>query len=139
MLESALATASIDSRLEEAWRKAALRTALELSDEYATRRERMQELSVERRAETHYMIGHLLSGSDANEALTRFREAEKLVPKEAKYAEATRSLLQGADAYRREQQRKAAEAERERLKQLEEEEDLAWEEDEKDGGFSDTR
>ena len=45
-------------------------------------------------------------------------------------------MASGADEYRKKQQADAVEAEKERLKKLQEEEDAAWEEDESGGGFS---
>ena len=52
----------------------------------------------------------------------------------AKYGEAARQLASGAQEWRRQQQEEAAKAEKERLKELEEEEDAAWAEEMGDDG-----
>ena len=102
----------------------ALKTALDLSEASPG-----QAASIDRLADTHYVMGSLLSGHRANEAMTHFREAAGLAPRVERYAEAVSSMLKGAEEYRKDQQRAASKEENARLKQLEEEEDAAWEED----------
>eukprot|EP00966_Prymnesium_polylepis_P039988 928468-Prymnesium_polylepis.1 len=62
-------------------------------------------------------------------ALHHFREAAAMAPGVKRYEDAVASMLQGAHAYRKKQQADAAEAEAQRLKELQEEEDAAWEEE----------
>ena len=65
-----------------------------------------------------------------------FKTAVELNPSVSRYSDAVSQLASGADEYRKKQQADAVEAEKERLKKLQEEEDAAWEEDESGGGFS---
>jgi hypothetical protein len=111
---------------------AMLQRALELSDAYTQARGGPSgevPLSRERYAETSYLLGHLLSATNAKAAMLRFSEAVKLAPTVQRYATAQRELMKGADEYRRQQRQQAADEEKARLKRLEEEEDAAWEED----------
>ena len=109
----------------------ALRTALELGDseKQVAGPGEYPPLSKARKAEVQFTIGTLVSPSNANEALRLFREAARNEPTFPAYAEAVQSLLKGAEAYRKDRNVAAAEAEKERLRQLEEEEDAAWDED----------
>lgn len=74
-----------------------------------------------------------------NEALELFRAAAGLVPTEPKYSEAASSMVDGIKSFNQKNAQREAQQARERLKQLEEEEDAAWEEDEKEAGFSEIR
>lgn len=86
-------------------------------------------LSPARYAETQYAMGQLLSIDDARGAMELFLAAQTLIPTEAKYGEAVQQLRDGAEEYRRAQREKAADEERARLKQMEDDEDAAWEEE----------
>ena len=101
-------------------------------------------LATGRRAETAYMLGSLLSVSDANGAMARFREAVALAPAEARYEEAMTKLQLSIESYRREQLDASMKADAARLKEMEQEEDAAVEEEQASeqasaGGYSDQR
>ena len=137
-----IATAPHTDKLKDAAREKAIgafRTALELHDKGA------QRLATARQAETMHHLGMLYaskkspSNSDGSEAMKLFRGASELFPAEPKYSESVQQLQSGIANYNRGLQEREAQEARARLKQLEEEEDAAYEEDEKNEGFSSIR
>lgn len=138
-----VAAAPHTDKLKEANREkamAAFQTALEMHEKRIG-----GGLSTPRHAETMHHLGMLYaskknpSSADGSEALRLFRGAAEIMPSEPKYSEAVEQLKGGIASYNhglRERERREAET---RLKQLQEEEDAAYEEDEKEEGFSSIR
>ena len=60
-------------------------------------------------------------------------------PRKARYSEAVSQMLKGADEYRRHQRLKEVEEAKQRQRDLEAEEDAAWDEDEASSVYSEQR
>ena len=137
-----IAAAPHTEKLKDASREKAIvafKTALELHGQGR------QRLATAREAETLHHLGMLYaskkapSDSDGSEAMRLFQAASALFPTEPKYSDSVQQLRSGIANYNRGLREREAQEARTRLKQLEEEEDAAYEEDEKEEGFSSIR